>query len=113
MVNWMEKFGIKQEAPDPRQLVASVIEGALREIAGALFRHGRSYVDVRYRRGSAELFTQELGVIARVTVYGENGTPDLIDVECSLSSKEESLFSHYMQHLPDLRIEFRTLQSRH
>lgn len=113
MVNWMEKFGIKQEAPDPRQLVASVIEGALREIAGALFRHGRSYVDVRYRRGSAELFTQELGVIARVTVYGENDTPDLIDVECNLSSEEEAFFAHYLQRFPGLRIEFRVLQTRH
>lgn len=118
MLNWLKKIGntqeVPEEAPNPRQITVSVIKRELDEIARALFEHGRCYVDVRYKRGSAELFTQESGVVARVTVFGENDIPDLVAVECcNFSSEEEDLFSHYLQRFENLRVEFRVLQVKH
>lgn len=111
-MSWLKIFGGKQEASDSRQIIVSVIESELEKIADALSR-GRHYVDFRYKKGTAELFTEKDGVIARVTVYGENNTPDLIVVECNFSPEEQAFFAHYTQHIPDLRIKFRVLESHH
>ena len=80
----------------------------LDEIAKILSQNGGPPVHTRFSCGRecAEFYTLEDGVIARVEVLGKKGYPDLVRVASDLSSESEKVFVDY---IPNLRVEFRSL----
>lgn len=108
-IQWLGKlFGGREVLNDNHHVDGSAcrIREQFNNIAKSLYEHGDTAVHIHVKNGYTEFHTKKRGVIARVDVRGESGKPDHLVVECKFCPKEEELFA---QHIPNLRIEFRTL----